>query len=91
MTTGPAENIDYAIQCRIHLTMIYPHLNSTSRRTIWNGFLKYRSHNLLEKDFSELGEIELNGRQIKNVVKLGQLLSRKQQKLVDRAMLEIPR
>ena len=39
LTTNRISNIDPAFQSRIHVSMRYPDLTSTSRRSIWANFL----------------------------------------------------
>ncbi|KAK3366831.1 P-loop containing nucleoside triphosphate hydrolase protein [Lasiosphaeria ovina] len=77
MTTNRVENIDAAFQSRIHVSLEYPDLTSASRRQIWTNFLKgtYIKSGLTNQDINELGELKLNGRQIKNVLKTAQLLA----------------
>lgn len=76
LTTNRIDNIDAAFQSRIHISMSYSELTAESRRVIWVNFLKTLG---VEKGFSkqdvdELAVVELNGRQIKNVLKSAALL-----------------
>ena len=89
MTTNRPDNIDPAIRSRIHLTMQYPDLTSLARRKLWCNFLKDGDHSLGEADYDELAEIDLNGRQIKNVIKIGHLLARRKLVPVNRAILKM--
>lgn len=76
LTTNRVDNMDAAFQSRIHITMEYPPLSTASRRHVWANFLERGvEHELAEKDLDVLAEIELNGRQIKNVLKTSQLLA----------------
>jgi SpoVK/Ycf46/Vps4 family AAA+-type ATPase len=77
MTTNRVEAMDPAFQSRIHLTIQYPNLEESARRQIWISFVKYSSQpNILEDHhFDELSQINLNGREIKNLVKTAQLLA----------------
>lgn len=77
LTTNRVSNMDAAFQSRIHVSMAYPNLTSSSRRQIWENFLatsKQKSE-ISEKDLDDLSEFELNGRQIKNVLKTAFLIS----------------
>ncbi|KAK3372305.1 P-loop containing nucleoside triphosphate hydrolase protein [Podospora didyma] len=90
MTTNRVENIDAAFQSRIHVSLEYPDLTSASRRQIWTNFLKgaYIKSALTDADIQELGELKLNGRQIKNVLKTAQLLaSRRKSPLLERKFI----
>lgn len=76
LTTNRVDNMDSAFQSRIHISMEYPPLDAKSRRHVWSNFLSRGiDHELTEAHLSELAEIDLNGRQIKNVLKTSQLLA----------------
>ena len=76
LTTNRVSNIDDAFHSRIHISMEYPSLNSSSRRHIWANFLRTSSANdITDQDLDQLAEISLNGRQIKNVLKTAGLLA----------------
>lgn len=79
LTTNRLNNIDAAFQSRIHVSIAYPDLTSDSRRTIWKNFLEKSTlpYMMEEKDYDELAQVKLNGRQIKNVLKTSQLLAMK--------------
>lgn len=77
LTTNRIDNIDAAFQSRIHVSMSYPDLNDESRRHIWENFLRGLEveNEWSAKDLDELAKVQLNGRQIKNVLKSAALLS----------------
>ncbi|KAH8652698.1 ATPase [Tricladium varicosporioides] len=77
LTTNRVSNMDAAFQSRIHISMAYPNLDPSSRRQIWGNFLKMSKQESVvsEEDLDYLSQIELNGRQIKNVLKTSFLLS----------------
>jgi SpoVK/Ycf46/Vps4 family AAA+-type ATPase len=77
MTTNRMNNIDPAFHSRIHISLSYPELAPASRRQIWANFLNASQfpHSLSEQDIDGLSLVELNGRQIKNVLKTSQLLA----------------
>jgi adenylate kinase family enzyme len=88
MTTNRVDNIDTAFESRIHVSLAYPDLTNHSRRQIWTNFLETTASNeLTDKDLDELSLVELNGRQIKNVLKTAQLLSLRKKKPLDRAYI----
>ena len=76
LTTNRAKTFDPAFQSRIHLSLQYTDLSDSAKEEIWRGFLsKVESTALGMEDITageiqELSKIELNGRQIKNVVKI---------------------
>jgi len=91
MTTNRMANIDPAFHSRIHISLNYPELTPPSRRQIWGNFLnssKY-PHSLSEKDINSLSLIELNGRQIKNVLKTSQLLALRKGEDLSRDFVEM--
>jgi len=89
MTTNRVNNIDEAFQSRIHVSLEYPGLNDTSRRKIWTNIANSRQHSFTERDFDELATIDLNGRQIKNVLKTAHLLASRRRQLLDRKVVDV--
>jgi SpoVK/Ycf46/Vps4 family AAA+-type ATPase len=84
LTTNRVDNIDAAFESRIHLSLAYEELDLDSRRTVWRNFLNQsaRDNDVSEKEIAELAKAQLNGRQIKNILKTSKLLaSRKEEKL----------
>lgn len=86
LTTNRVEAFDPAFESRIHLTINYPALDFDSRLHVWKvfidrrkleatGALEPRQFRLGEEDFKALAKLELNGREIKNVVKTASLLA----------------
>jgi hypothetical protein len=76
LTTNRVGVFDTAFKSRIHLAIRYPPLSATSRRELWETFItsgsaenkpEWVDSNLLDK----LAGYELNGRQIKNIVRAG--------------------
>ncbi|RAH71883.1 ATP-binding protein [Aspergillus aculeatinus CBS 121060] len=79
LTSNRAENIDPAFDSRIHISLQYPDLDAVSRRQIWAQFLRATA-DITEAQLDSLAELELNGRQIKNVLKTAHLLARDQER-----------
>ncbi|KAK0656210.1 P-loop containing nucleoside triphosphate hydrolase protein [Cercophora newfieldiana] len=77
MTTNRVDNIDAAFQSRIHVSLEYPDLTSSSRRAIWKNFLRGATikSGITDAEIEQLSELKLNGRQIKNILKTAQLLA----------------
>ncbi|KAI1084740.1 ATPase [Whalleya microplaca] len=77
MTTNRVDNMDAAFQSRIHVSMEYPDLTQESRRKIWKNFIATAAlkSELSEEDLDQLSQLDLNGRQIKNLLKTSQLLA----------------
>jgi len=76
LTTNRISNIDDAFHSRIHVSMQYPPLTAVSRRHIWNTFMS-KTSGLSDGQLDALAQVELNGRQIKNVLKTAQMLARR--------------
>ena len=68
--------MDPAFQSRIHISMEYPGLDKNSRMQVWKNFLaRGVEHEITDEQVEMLAGVEINGRQIKNVLKTGQLLA----------------
>lgn len=78
LTTNRIANIDPAFHSRIHVTINYASLSVESRRHIWQTFLGPDSR-LPAEDVDRLSRVDLNGRQIKNVLKTARMLARSQE------------
>ena len=80
LTTNRIEDIDAAFESRIHLSLQYSDLDAACRRTVWRNFLascETAEGEFTEAQIAQLAKTEMNGRQIKNVVKPAQLLAAK--------------
>ncbi|KAL9106860.1 MAG: hypothetical protein Q9227_008193 [Pyrenula ochraceoflavens] len=75
LTTNRIKNIDDAFHSRIHVAMRYPDLTVEGRRKIWAKFAEEAGSSLSEGNLDELSKEELNGRQIKNVLKTAGMLA----------------
>ncbi|KAH7063658.1 P-loop containing nucleoside triphosphate hydrolase protein [Macrophomina phaseolina] len=89
LTTNRVETFDKAFRSRIHMRINYPGLTTEAKTGIWNNFIeaskKKNESSISAEDIAELAKLPFNGREIKNMVKTGQLLaSREQQPLAMR-------
>ncbi|KAF4534968.1 AAA family protein [Lasiodiplodia theobromae] len=78
LTTNRVDAIDDAFRSRIDLILTYPNLDHAARRQIWSTFissLPSGSCNIADIDFDELARTDMNGRDIKNVVKIARFLA----------------
>lgn len=77
LTTNRVTTFDDAFKSRIHIPIRYTDLSVESRMKIWRNFIKKLPGdvNIDEKGLAELAEHDLNGRQIKNVVKAAESLA----------------
>lgn len=78
MTTNRVDTIDPAFQSRIHLIVDYPTLDQKARHQVWTQFLRTqcRDAKISDEEVQELSRAEMNGREIKNLVKTAQLLAK---------------
>jgi hypothetical protein len=73
LTSNMPEVLDYAIHSRVTLRIDYPDLDYNTRKEIWKDKLE-NENIVLEDGYSELSKIELNGRQIRNIVRLAKIV-----------------
>lgn len=82
LTTNRVEVFDDAFVSRIHLSLRYADLSTKAKKAVWKTFInKVREvegmliEEISDKDFDDLSRRELNGRQIKNIVRAAQALA----------------
>lgn len=86
LTTNRIKHMDPAFQSRIHISLEYPPLDAAARATVWATFLDRTisldptlkgkdAHEVSGDEVEALGGLDLNGRQIKNVLKAANLLA----------------
>jgi AAA+ superfamily predicted ATPase len=78
LTSNRVNDFDAAFESRIHLIINYSPLDTTSRLHVWKTFVQMGQleSQLSEQNLEKLAQIEVNGRQIKNIVKTARLLSK---------------
>ncbi|KAF2186566.1 P-loop containing nucleoside triphosphate hydrolase protein [Zopfia rhizophila CBS 207.26] len=84
LTTNRVQTFDPAFQSRIHISLDYPELSIESRKTVWKNFLDSspQENTITKQQLKELARMNMNGRQIKNILKIARLLAtRKEEKL----------
>ncbi|KAI8817829.1 P-loop containing nucleoside triphosphate hydrolase protein [Fimicolochytrium jonesii] len=69
LTTNRVEAFDVAFKSRISLSVMYPELDHAARRQIWNIFLG-RAGVPHELDVEELVHYDMNGREIRSLIRL---------------------
>ncbi len=81
LTTNRVDNIDAAFQSRIHISMQYNELSTSSRRHVWSNFLSLggKGPGFSEGEMDILAGYQMNGREIKNVIKTARLLASKKE------------
>lgn len=79
LTTNRVKTFDHAFQSRIHLLLHYDNLSCTAKEEIWMAFLRRVQHNISADQIREISKKDMNGRQIKNTMKLAVALSNREQ------------
>jgi SpoVK/Ycf46/Vps4 family AAA+-type ATPase len=75
LTTNRPETLDYAIRSRVMLRLEYPDLDHAARAGIWRTmFTAAGLHLSGGGTFGDLAEANINGRQIRNLVRLARIL-----------------
>ncbi|KAH0841050.1 putative AAA family ATPase [Fonsecaea pedrosoi] len=82
LTTNRVETFDAAFVSRIHLSLRFQNLTTKAKRTVWKLFIDRVKNqegmqvaNITEQDYNDLARREVNGRQIKNLVRAAQALA----------------
>ena len=78
LTTNRHDDFDPAFKSRISISIKYKDLDQESRAQVWTNLLKASGVDLTNKDIHELAIHELNGRQIKNAIRMGQCIAKDQ-------------
>jgi len=74
LTTNRPEVLDDAILSRVMLKLDYPHLDPTTRAKIWQSMFSVAKLTLEGISFDALAQLDLNGRQIRNLTRLAKIL-----------------
>jgi hypothetical protein len=73
LTTNRVKNIDKAFYSRISVAIRFEHADLDKRTKIWNNLLEYAG---LDRSWATtMGQYDVNGRQIKNSIRLAQTLA----------------
>jgi SpoVK/Ycf46/Vps4 family AAA+-type ATPase len=85
MTTNRVEIIDPAFDSRIHLSIRYPKLSQEARQRVWKTFLAANcpDSRLGENEVKEMAKLDLNGREIKNLIKTAHLWATHEEEPLD--------
>ncbi|KAI1390881.1 P-loop containing nucleoside triphosphate hydrolase protein [Hypoxylon trugodes] len=90
LTTNRVATFDDAFTSRIHVPLRYTNLSEESRRIIWRNFCNRvpGGVDLNDKELALLAKPQLNGRQIKNIVKAAESLAAFEGRKLDVAQLQ---
>lgn len=81
LTTNRLSSIDPAFESRLDLILPYFELSFDARKQLWKEFLGLRSKHetdVSESDLEELAKNNINGREIKNLIKTSRILAGKE-------------
>jgi hypothetical protein len=91
LTTNLLDDIDEAVESRIHVHIIFQKLDFLSRSAIWSNFLRrtpsYGDANK-ETDIQALAMWTMNGRQIKNAVQMAAKWCSRNPQTIDLKIIE---
>jgi len=90
LTSNRVNTFDDAFKSRIHVPLKYNDLTVDSRKQIWKNFLSKTDGgvHLDEDGFDRLAQANINGRQIKNVIRTAKSLAQFHGEKLDREKLE---
>lgn len=74
LTTNRPDVLDHAVMSRVMLKLEYPDLTREARAIIWKTMFVSAGLTLAEGSFEDLAESAMNGRQIRNMVRLAKIL-----------------
>lgn len=74
LTTNRPDVIDEAVLSRVTLGLQYPDLEPQARRKVWMTMLEIAGLSVESVDATRLATLSLNGRQIRNVVRLAKVV-----------------
>jgi len=83
LTTNRAKNLDQAFHSRITLTIKYDALDDVARQKVWVNLLKAAELEIDEKSIAVLSKVDMNGREIKNAIRLTQCICKEDNRAVD--------
>ncbi|KAI1380538.1 hypothetical protein F4677DRAFT_407139 [Hypoxylon crocopeplum] len=74
LTTNRLSDFDTAFYSRIHVCIEFESPNPQRRAFIWSKLAGKVDHEISQREFERLGSLPLDGRRIKNVIKVASLL-----------------
>jgi hypothetical protein len=88
LTTNRPEEFDNAFKSRISISINYKDLDENARFKVWTNLLEASGNNFIEKDIIQLSKVEMNGRQIKNCIRMGQCLAKESKQSLSTDIIE---
>ncbi|KAK1833058.1 AAA family ATPase [Podospora conica] len=75
LTTNRLSDFDEAFYSRIHIRIEFKRADADRRAIIWAGIAGQAKHDIADTEFKALGTLPLDGRRIKNVLRVASLLT----------------
>jgi hypothetical protein len=75
LTTNRGDNFDPAVLSRVTLALHFKKPTHEGRTTIWRNLLENAEINVTDKELSNLADLDINGREIKNAINSSQALA----------------
>jgi len=75
LTTNRLKSFDPAFQSRVSIAIKFKRLDFESRKKIWFNFLASSGLNATESELETLAQFKLNGRQIRNTLRLASVIA----------------
>lgn len=88
LTTNRPEHFDEAFRSRISISIKYNDLDEDSRFKIWTNLLQASNVNIDVDDIEKLSKVQINGRQIKNCIRMGQCLAKESKQDLSKEIIE---
>lgn len=91
LTSNRVATFDDAFKSRIHVPLKYSSLTMENRKQVWKNFLGNMASEGMEMDdegYHSLAKADINGRQIKNVIRTAKSLAQFHGQRLDRQKLE---
>lgn len=76
LTTNRMDQFDAAFKSRISISINYEDLDQKARLKVWTNLLNASGTNLNDIHIEQLSQFEMNGRQIKNCIRMGQCVAK---------------
>jgi len=88
LTTNRPEHFDEAFFSRISISINYKNLDQEARFKVWTNLLNASGIYINEENIKLLSQVEMNGRQIKNCIRMGQCLAKEVKQDLTREIIE---
>ena len=88
LTTNRPEHLDEAFKSRISITVNYKDLDEDTRFKVWTNLLNASETKLENDEIIHLSKFIMNGRQIKNCIRMGQCLAKESKQNLSADIIE---